>query len=181
MNFPKLEWGMNQNQNEPVQLTPELESELKKDLDTITKKKAVNPHIIQDGLRSINFHKDHPSIYKIIDDMCLDYDLKGKDMNTSQIMDFIIKNLADNKSRNGLNAIFDSLKDPKTGEINAKQLALMAQEIGDQIDENDFNEILRTISGPAASIDINQDEFYYIMTKKPEEALKITMATKTQK
>ena len=56
----------------------EIYNELKADLDEITNKKAINPHDIQSGLRSVNFHRDHPDIYKIIDDMCLDYDLKGK-------------------------------------------------------------------------------------------------------
>ena len=41
-----------------------------------------------------------------------------------------------------------------------------------------MKKILQTISGPSPSININQDEFYYIMTKKPEDAFKINMATK---
>ena len=110
--------------------------------------------------------------------MCLEYDLNGKDMNTDQILDYVTNNLADNKTRKGLNNIFDSLKDKKVGEITAKELAKIAAEIGDDLDEDDLTQILRTISGPTTSININQDEFYYIMTKKPEDALAITMATK---
>ena len=111
--------------------------------------------------------------------MCLEYDLKGKDMNTDQILKYITTNLADNKTRKGLNAVFDSIKDKRTGEITPKELAKISEEIGEPLSNEDFTFILQTISGPTSSININQDEFYYIMTKKPDEALKITMATKS--
>lgn len=182
INFPKIDWSekAEEKENEIPQLSEEIYNDLKNDLDAITNKKEINPHEIQNGLRSINFHKEHPDIYKIIDDMCLEYDLKGRDMSTKQILDYITFNLADNKTRKGLNNIFDSLKDQRTGEITPKELSKISEEIGESMSDKDFEFILRTISGPGANININQDEFYYIMTKKPEEALKITMATKTR-
>ena len=179
--FPKIDWSEDP-ENEP---TPELSEDiyklLKEDLDTITNKRAINPHEIQDGLRSINFHKEQPEIYKIIEEMCLEYDLKGRDMTTDQILKYIISTMSDNKSRKGLNAVFDSIKDRKTGEITPKELTKLSEEIEQPMNEKDFQFILKYISGPSNSININQDEFYYIMTKKPEEALKITMATKSAK
>ena len=114
--------------------------------------------------------------------MCLEYDLKGRDMNTDQILRYITTNMSDNQTRKGLNAVFDSIKDRKTGEITPKELAKISEEIEEPMSEKDFQFILKYISGPSSSsININQDEFYYIMTKKPEEALKITMATKSSK
>ena len=100
-------------------------------------------------------------------------------MNTDQILRYITTNLADNKTRKGLNALFDSIKDRKTGEITPKELAQISEETGEPMSDKDYTYILKTISGPTSNININQDEFYYIMTKKPEEALKITMATKS--
>jgi len=183
MNFPKLDWSekAEEFENAEPELSEELYKALKEDLDAITKNKPINPHEIQNGLRAVNFHKEHPDIYKIIDDMCLEYDLQGKEMTSEQILNYITENLGDNKTRKGLNNIFESLKDSKTGEITAKELAKIAEELGDNLNEEDFNTILKTISGPTTSININQDEFYYIMTKKPEDALKITMATKKAK
>ena len=178
--FPKLDWSANaeEYENSPPEISEEVYKLLKEDLDAITNKKAINPHEIQNGLKEINFHKEFPDIYKIIDDMCLEYDLQGKEMTSEQILNFITEKLGDNKSRKGLNNIFDSLKDKQLGEITPKELAKIAEEIGDDLNEEDLTTILQTISGPSASININQDEFYYIMTKKPEDALKITMATK---
>ena len=182
INFPKIDWN-EEPENEPEpKLSEDIYRALREDLDMITNKRAINPHEIQDGLRSIEFHKDQPDIYKIIEEMCLEYDIKGRDMTTDQILNYIISNLADNKTRKGLNAVFDSMKDRRTGEITPKELAKLSEEIEQPMDEKDFQFILKYISGPnSSSININQDEFYYIMTKKPEEALKITMATKSSK
>ncbi len=110
--------------------------------------------------------------------MCLEYDLQGKEMTSEQILNFITEKMGDNKTRKGLNNIFDSLKDQKTGEITPEVLAKISAEVGDELSEQDLKKILQTISGPSPSININQDEFYYIMTKKPEDAFKINMATK---
>ena len=178
--FPKLDWSSKADEleNSEPELSDEVYKVLKEDLDAITKQKAINPHEIQNGLRGINFHKEYPDIYKIIDDMCLEYDLQGKEMTSDQILNFITEKMGDNKTRKGLNNIFDSLKDQKTGEITPEVLAKIAAEVGDELNEQDLKKILQTISGPSPSININQDEFYYIMTKKPEDAFKINMVTK---
>ena len=182
INFPKINWNEDPYYDSAPVLSQDIYQALKEDLDLITNKRAINPHEIQEGLRSINFHKEQPDIYKIIEEMCLEYDLKGKDMNTEQILRYITSNMADNQSRRCLNAVFDSIKDRKTGEITPKVLVEISKEIEEPMNEKDFQFILKYISGPSSSsININQDEFYYIMTKKPEEALKITMATKSSK
>ncbi len=180
MKFPKLDWstGSEEYENAKPEISEEIYKLLKEDLDAITNKKTINPHEIQNGLREINFHKEFPDIYKIIDDMCLEYDLQGKEMTSEQILNYITEKLGDNRSRKGLNNIFDSLKDQKVGEITPEVLAKIAAEVGDELNEQDIKKILQTISGQSSSININQDEFYYIMTKKPEDAFKINMATK---
>ena len=113
--------------------------------------------------------------------MCLEYDLKGKEMNTMEILNYIINSLSDIKTRKGLNSLFDEIKDKRTGEITPKELAQISKDNEENLDEKDFQFILKTIAGNSDSININQDEFYYIMTKSPEEALKITLATKNSK
>ena len=83
--------------------------------------------------------------YKIIDDMCLEYDLQGKEMTSEQILKFITEKLGDNKTRKGLNNIFDSLKDQKVGEITPEVLAKIAAEVGDELNEQDKKEISEKI------------------------------------
>ena len=179
--FPKINWNEDDSQESAPELSPEIYNSIKEVLDTITNNKSINPHLIQDGLRSINFHKEKPEIYKIIEEMCLEYDLKGKEMNTMEILNYIINSLSDIKTRKGLNSLFDEIKDKRTGEITPKELAQISKDNEENLDEKDFQFILKTIAGNSDSININQDEFYYIMTKSPEEALKITLATKNSK
>jgi Ca2+-binding EF-hand superfamily protein len=181
INFPKIDWEEDPEHEPTPELSKDIYKSLKEDLDTITNKEAINPHEIQEGLRSINFHKEQPEIYKIIEEMCLEYDLKGRDMTTEQILKYIVSTMSDNKTRKGLNAVFDSIKDRKTGEITPRELTKLSEENEQPMSERDFQFILKYISGPSSSININQDEFYYIMTKSPEEALKITLATKSSK
>ena len=181
INFPKINWTEKDIQEQAPELSQEIYNSLKEVLDTITNNKRINPHLIQDGLRSINFHKEKPDLYKIIEEMCLEYDLKGKDMNTMEILNYVINSLSDVKTRKGLNSLFDEIKNKRTGEITPKELAQISKDNEEQLDEKDFEFILKTIAGNSDSININQDEFYYIMTKSPEEALKITLATKSSK
>ena len=181
INFPKINWTEEDPQESTPELSQEIYNSLKDVLDTITNNKSINPHLIQDGLRSINFHKEKPEIYKIIEEMCLEYDLKGKEMNTMEILNYIMNSLSDIKTRKGLNSLFDEIKDKRTGEITPKELAQISKDNEENSDEKDFQFILKTIAGNSDSININQDEFYYIMTKSPEEALKITLATKNSK
>ena len=156
INFPKIDWNENP-ENEPTpELSKDIYKSLKEDLDTITNKEAINPHEIQDGLRSINFHKEQPELYKIIEEMCLEYDLKGRDMTTEQILKYIITTLSDNKTRKGLIAIFDSIKDRKTWEITPRELTKLSKENEEPISERDFKFILKYISGTSSSININQ-------------------------
>ena len=181
INFPKINWNEEDSEESTPELSQENYNSLKDVLDTITNNKSINPHLIQDGLRSINFHKEKPDLYKIIEEMCLEYDLKGKDMNTMEILNYVINSLSDVKTRKGLNSLFDEIKNKRTGEITPKELAQISKDNEEQLDEKDFEFILKTIAGNSDSININQDEFYYIMTKSPEEALKITLATKSSK
>ena len=181
INFPKINWDENDEEDSVPKLSKDIYNSLKDTLNAITNRQPINPNIIKDGLRSINFHKDNPDIYKIIEEMCLEYELKGKDMTTQRILDYIISNLSDIKTRKGLNLVFNEIKNKRTGEITPKELEKISNENEESLNETDYEFILKTISENPESYNINQDEFYYIMTKSPKEALNIILATKSSK
>ena len=181
INFPKINWDENDEEDSVPKLSKDIYNSLKDTLNAITNRQPINPNIIKDGLRSINFHKDNPDIYKIIEEMCLEYELKGKDMTTQRILDYIISNLSDIKTRKGLNLVFNEIKNKRTGEITPKELEKISNENEESLNEKDYEFILKTISENPESYNINQDEFYYIMTKSPKEALNIILATKSSK
>ena len=172
----KIDWS-NDEIETPI-LLKEIETELREALNNISEGKKINPHLIQSGLRSINFHKEHPEIYKVIEDLCLDYDIKGNDLSTDDIISYINSHLGENKTRNGTNVIFENLKDEKIGKISPESLHHIIEEIGDKMDIDDVKYLMQTIAEPSNDINITSEETYYIMTKKPADVVKITSLTK---
>jgi Ca2+-binding EF-hand superfamily protein len=172
----KIDWS-NDEIETPI-LLKEIETELREALNNISEGKKINPHLIQSGLRSINFHKEHPEIYKVIEDLCLDYDIKGNDLSTDDIISYINSHLGENKTRNGTNVIFENLKDEKIGKISPESLHQIIEEIGDKMNIDDVKYLMQTIAEPSNDINISSEETYYIMTKKPADVVKITSLTK---
>ena len=172
----KIDWS-NDEIETPILLN-EIETELREALNNISEGKKINPHLIQNGLRSINFHKEHPEIYKVIEDLCLDYDIKGNDLSTDDIISYINSHLGENKTRNGTNVIFENLKDEKIGKISPESLHHIIEEIGDKMNVDDVKYLMQTIAEPSNDINISSEETYYIMTKKPADVVKITSLTK---
>ena len=172
----KIDWS-NDEIETPI-LLKEIETELREALNNISEGKKINPHLIQSGLRSINFHKEHPEIYKVIEDLCLDYDIKGNDLSTDDIISYINSHLGENKTRNGTNVIFENLKDEKIGKISPESLHHIIEEIGDKMNVDDVKYLMQTIAEPSNDINITSEETYYIMTKKPADVVKITSLTK---
>ena len=168
----KIDWSTDEI-GTPI-LLEEIEQELRDALNNISEGKKINPHIIQSGLRSINFHKEHPEIYKIIEDLCLDYDIKGNELSTDEIILYI----GDNKTRNGTNIIFENLKDEKVNKITPESLQKIIEEIGEKMNFDDIKFLMQSIAEPSNDININSEETYYIMTKKPADVVKITELTK---
>ena len=156
LNIPKIEWE--NEENEIPKISNEIENELKTAL--------------------VNFHKDNPEIYKVIEELCLNYDISEKEMTSDEIILYINEHLGDNKSRKGINVIFDNLKDEKINEITPQSLHKVIEEIGDEMSVEDVQYILQTNAEPSNDININNEECYYIMTKKPSDVIKITSITK---
>ena len=99
-------------------------------------------------------------------------------MTSDEIINFINEKLGDNKSRNGTNIIFENFIDEKIGEITPQSLQKIMNEIGDNMEVEDVEYILQSNAEPLNDINIKNEEFYYIMTKKPSDVIKITSITK---
>lgn len=54
------------------------------------------------------------------------------------------------------------------------------EEAGDELSLDDIKYMLKRISDPSTDININSEEFYYLMTKKPAEFELINPVTKTK-
>ena len=177
--IPKQDWSIPSDVTQSVKISNEIWGELKRQFDEFAVNKKVNPHQIQEGLRSIGFHKEHPEIYKVIEDLCLEYDINGNDITPDKFVQFINEHLGDTNSRQGVTLLFDAIADQKKGTITPTALHQIVQELGDELSEEDVKYIMETIAEPSKDYNISLDEFYYIMTKKPADVVKITKVTKS--
>jgi len=57
----------------------------------------------------------------------------------------------------------------------------VVQELGDNLSKEDVEYMLKKIAEPSMDLNITEDEFYYIMTRKPEEIELISHITKKMK
>ncbi len=129
----------------------------------------------------IGFHKEHPDIYKLIEELCLDFDIKGKSLRFNDFIQYLNDRLGDNTTREGINKLFWKVADEKVGEITPKDLHAVIQELGDNLSLEDVTYILEKISEPSTDINVTSDELYYIMTKKPADVDLFTPITKLAK
>ena len=54
INFPKINWDENDEEDSVPKLSKDIYNSLKDTLNAITNRQPINPNIIKDGLRSIN-------------------------------------------------------------------------------------------------------------------------------
>jgi DNA-directed RNA polymerase beta subunit len=110
--------------------------------------------------------------------------IRNIDENTitfQYFIDFLNSKLGDSTSRTGLNKIFENVMDEKVKEITPEKLHQLINELGDNLSLEDVRYILEKVSEPSTDINISNDEFYYIMTKKPADVDLITPITKITK
>ncbi len=110
--------------------------------------------------------------------MCLEYDINGKLIRFDTFIEFINERLGDNYNRHGIQDLFQKLMDPKIKEITPKKLYEMTQDFGHDLSLKDCEYLLDRISG-GVDININSDEFYYLMTKRPVDIDVLAPLTKS--
>jgi Ca2+-binding EF-hand superfamily protein len=172
----KLDWSK-KIEVEPA-ITAEVLKELEKALTDVAQGKKLNPSAMELGLKRIGFHKEYPEIYKIVQGMALQKDISGEELTVQEFIDYISETIGGNTTRAGVNVTFEALKDEKSGDITAESIMKVVEELGDDLSIEDVKYMLQTISQPYGDPNINSEEFYYIMTKKPSDAAKINSLTK---
>lgn len=177
--IPKQDWSIPSEPGAPAKISREIWTELTGQFNEFAVNNKINPHDIQKGLRSINFHKDHPEIYKVIEEMCLEYDLNGKPIAGDEFVQFINDRLGDTMTRQGVTVLFDEITDKKKDAITPETLHQVIEELGDELSKEDVKYIMETIAEPSKDYNITLDELFYIMTKRPEDVVRITKVTKS--
>ena len=98
--------------------------------------------------------------------MIADLDTDGNGtIDFNEWFTLMTKRVNDKDSRANINKIFALYDDERTGYISAKNLRRIAQELGENISEDEINELIHR-----ADIDqdglVSEEEFYTIVTRK---------------
>ena len=95
-------------------IPPEIEEDIKSVFDLFVNSTGkVNPNEIKKGLRSVDFHKESPQIYRVVEDLCFEYDQNEELLSFDDFIAFLNKHLVDINSRVGTNKIFDNICNPE--------------------------------------------------------------------
>ena len=121
--IPKLNWK--DNKKPEAKILPETEKELKEIFDifaTNDKHDRVNPNDLKDGLSIVGFNRECPEIYRVIEDLCFQYDKDQNLISFKEFIDYLNSRLGDISTRNGANRIFEKLMDPDVRQITPVKL-----------------------------------------------------------
>lgn len=154
-----------------------IQDELRKIFDEISIEGIADPEKLKMGLKSVDFHKESPQLFKIIEELCFQAEEQQIPLNYEYFINFLEKNIFDCSSRNGVKKLFSSITSYK--QIGHEDLHTMTKEIGDDFNLDDILHILQTITDNDDAPSLDQEEFYYIMTKSPEQFEKYINLTKS--
>jgi Ca2+-binding EF-hand superfamily protein len=162
-----------------VSVFNELDKEIKETFDLFCDgDDKVDPNQVKNGLRSVGYHLNEPHIYRLVEDICTQYDIDGKPVTFFTFMNHLNDNFANPKTRDGCNKLFSCLADEKQQQITDLNMHELLQELGEKLSLKDVKYMLDVVSNDNDPY-INQDEFYYLLTKTPEDAAALTSVTKT--
>lgn len=113
-------------------------------------------------MTSLGFEAKSNAIFQMISD--LDADGNGT-IDFGEWLSLMTKRVNDKDSRANINKIFALYDDERTGFISAKNLRRVAQELGENITDEEIDELIVRADLDQDGL-ISEDEFYTIVTRK---------------
>ena len=180
LNIPKLDWSVEKQKE--AKISEETQNELLEIFKLFDKEStgSVNPNDLKEGLQIVGFHRECPEIFRVIEDLGFKYDKDKHPISFEDFINHLNLRLGDVSTRSAANKIFEKLVDQEVNQITPTKLQEIIEFCGNSLSQEDTNYLLKTIFAQNDDIDINQDEFYYIMTKKPSDIDKIVLVTKSK-
>lgn len=98
--------------------------------------------------------------------MIADLDADGSGaIDFSEWLALMTKRVNDKDSRANINKIFALFDDERTGFISAKNLRRVAQELGENLSNEELDELIRRADVDGDGL-VSEEEFYTILTRK---------------
>jgi Ca2+-binding EF-hand superfamily protein len=110
--LPKLNYVQNSVVN-TKKISPEHEEEIKGFFDSISNNGKIDPQELRHCLRRVDFHLEHSDIYGLIDELCVAQEKRRNKIDFKTLLDHLNENLANPKTMEGTNKIFELMVDPK--------------------------------------------------------------------
>jgi Ca2+-binding EF-hand superfamily protein len=112
-------------------------------------------------MTSLGFESKSEAIFQMISD--LDTDGNGN-IDFGEWLTLMTKRVNDKDSRANINKIFALFDDERTGFISIKNLRRIAQELGDNISEEELQELVNRADTDKDGL-VSEEEFYAILTR----------------
>lgn len=119
--IPQLNWTENSSLN-TKKISPEHEEEIREYFDSISTNGKIDPQELRNNLRRVDFHLEHSDIYNLIDELCVTCEKRRTKIDIQKLLEHLNENLANPKTMEGTNKIFELLVDKKIVRIFFKFL-----------------------------------------------------------
>jgi Ca2+-binding EF-hand superfamily protein len=113
-------------------------------------------------MTSLGFESKNGAIFQMISD--LDTDGNGS-IDFGEWFSLLTKRVNDRDSRANINKIFLLFDDERTGFISTKNLRRVADELGENVSNEELEELLRRADLDGDGL-VSEEEFYHIVTRK---------------
>ena len=114
---------------------------------------------------SLGFDSKNASIFQMISD--LDEDGSGQ-IEFNEWVHLMTHRVNNQSSREAINKVFPLYDDEKTGYLSVKNLRRVAQELGENISEEELQEMIDRADTDRDGL-VSADEFYTILTRPMKE------------
>ena len=114
---------------------------------------------------SLGFDSKNAVIFQMIADM--DEDGSGQ-LEFNEWLHLMTHRVSNKSSREAIDKVFPLYDDEKTGYLSAKNLARVAQDLGEQIGEDELQEMIDRADTDRDGL-VSADEFYTILTRPMKE------------
>ena len=116
-------------------------------------------------MTSLGFESKNGAIFQMISD--LDADGNGS-IDFGEWLALMTKRVNDKDSRANVNKIFALFDDERTGFISIKNLRRVAQELGENISEEELQELINRADTDHDGL-VSEEEFYTILTRQVKQ------------
>ena len=116
-------------------------------------------------MTSLGFESKSNAIFQMISD--LDSDGNGT-IDFEEWFNLLTKRVNDRDSRANVNKVFALYDDERTGFISVKNLRRIAEELGENVPEEELQELITRADTDQDGL-VSEEEFYVIMTRAIKE------------